>query len=41
MGAHRVVVPPPLFDYYLSLSQRVEDFFVEQLIAKLVSLLSG
>jgi len=30
-------MPPPLFDHDLSLSQRIDDFTVEQLIAQLVS----
>lgn len=37
MWADRVVVPAPLFDHGLSLSQRVEDLAIEQLIAQLVS----
>jgi hypothetical protein len=34
---HRVVVPPPALDDHPGFSQRVEDFSIEQFIAKLTS----
>jgi hypothetical protein len=33
MGTDRVVMAPPALDDDLSLSQRVEDFAIEQLVA--------
>ena len=35
MRSHGVVVPPPLLDHDLGLGEGVEDFAVEQFIAKL------
>ena len=35
MGPDGVIVPPPLLDYDLGLVERIENFAIQQVVAKL------